>query len=146
MVRINSIEQARVNQVKPKFDTSLEETSFKELISQKRDQKTVDRLNSMLKGIKDQGKLLSEKRTVDNLMKYKKMVSEFMNEAVEYGLKLDKQGGFRRGGRSRILKIVSKVDEKLLEVTDAVIDDEKKGLNILKLVGEIEGLLLNIYA
>jgi len=145
-MKINRVDKSRVNNVKAKNNTYSEKVSFKELMSEKRDSKTVERLSQLLDDIKSQGKLLADKRTVDNLMKYKKMVKEFMDEAVEYGLKLDKRGGFRRGGRSRILKIVSQVDKKLLEVTDAVIKEEKKGLNILKLVGEVEGLLLNIYA
>lgn len=145
-MKINRVERARVDKVQKKEQSTSDKVSFKELISDKRDQKTVERLNGLLNDIKDQGKVLSEKRTIDNLMKYKKMVKEFMDEAVEHGLNLEKRGGFRRGGRSRILKLVSQVDKKLLEVTDAVIKDEKKGLNLLKLTGEIQGLLINIYA
>lgn len=145
-MKINRIEKTRVDKVQKKEQPTSDKVSFKELISDKRDQKTVERLNGLLNDIKDQGKVLSEKRTIDNLMKYKKMVKEFMDEAVEHGLNLEKRGGFRRGGRSRILKLVSQVDKKLLEVTDAVIKDEKKGLNLLKLTGEIQGLLINIYA
>ncbi|MTI46618.1 YaaR family protein [Sporosalibacterium faouarense] len=145
-MKINRIERSSIEKIKSKDQTVSDKVSFKELMSEKRDQKTVERLTGLLNDIKDQGKILSEKRTVDNLMKYKKMVKEFMDEAVDHGLNLEKRGGFRRGGRSRILKIVSQVDKKLMEVTDAVIKDEKKGLNILRLTGEIEGLLINIYA
>lgn len=145
-MKINRIEKSRVENVKNKKSEYADKVSFKELMSQKRDEKTITKLNQLLDDIKEQGKILNDKRTIDNLMKYKKMVKEFMDDAVEYGLNLEKHGGFRRGGRSRILKIVSQVDKKLLEVTDAVIKDEKKGLNMLKLVGEIEGLLINIYA
>ena len=43
-------------------------------------------------------------------------------------------------------KIIKKVDEKLLELADAVISKEQKGLKVLDLVGEIRGLLLDLYA
>lgn len=145
-MKVNRVERAKVEGVKQNKQTTSADISFRELMSDKRDSRAHERLSTMLEGIKDQGKVLSEKKTVDNLMKYKKMVKEFLNEAVEHGLNLEKRGGFRRGGRSRILKLVSQVDKKLLEVTDAVINDEKKGLNVLTLVGEIEGLLINIYA
>ena len=145
-MKVNRVERSKVENIKQNKTDTYSEVSFKELMSDKRESKAQERLNNMFEDIKEQGKVLSEKKTVDNLMKYKKMVKDFLNEAVEYGLKLEKRGGFRRGGRSRILKLISQVDKKLLEVTDAVINDEKKSLNILKLVGEIEGLLINIYA
>lgn len=145
-MKVNRVDRSTIEGIKQNKQATSSEVSFKELMSNQRDSKAQERLSSMLEGIKDQGKVLSEKRTVDNLMKYKKMVKELLNEAVDHGLNLEKRGGFRRGGRSRILKLISQVDKKLLEVTDAVINDEKKGLNLLKLVGEIEGLLINIYA
>ncbi len=145
-MKVNRVERSKVENIKQNKPETYSEVSFKELMSDRRDSKAQERLNNMFEDIKEQGKVLSEKKTVDNLMKYKKMVKDFLNEAVEYGLKLEKRGGFRRGGRSRILKLISQVDKKLLDVTDAVINDEKRGLNILKLVGEIEGLLINIYA
>ena len=145
-MKVNRVERSKVENIKQNKTDTYSEVSFKELMSDKRESKAQERLNNMFEDTKEQGKVLSEKKTVDNLMKYKKMVKDFLNEAVEYGLKLEKRGGFRRGGRSRILKLISQVDKKLLEVTDAVINDEKKSLNILKLVGEIEGLLINIYA
>ena len=45
-----------------------------------------------------------------------------------------------------MFKIVKVIDEKLLDLTDEIIAKEKKGLDILKCVGEIQGLLVNIYA
>lgn len=119
---------------------------FQEMMSEKRDKGQLDKLEEMLSKIDKKGKDLSEKQTIANLLDYKKMVKEFVADAVEYGLKLEKQGGFRRGGRSRVFKLVKKIDEKLLNLTDEVISKEKKGLDILKCVGEIQGMLINIYA
>lgn len=144
-MKINKVNRLNVNKVNNRT-AEKPSISFGALMSQKKDDKTLEKLNNLLKDVRKEGKLLADKRTIDNLLRYKKKVKEFMNEAVDYGLKLDRRGGFRPGRRSRVLSIVSKVDEKLLEVTDAIVDEEKKGLNILKLVGEIEGLMVNIYA
>lgn len=139
---------------RPSVDTKLsavtveakDKVIFQEMMSEKRDKGQLDKLEEMLSKIDKKGKDLSEKQTIANLLDYKKMVKEFVADAVEYGLKLEKQGGFRRGGRSRVFKLVKKVDEKLLNLTDEIISKEKKGLDILKCVGEIQGMLLNIYA
>ena len=112
-MKVNRVERSKVENIKQNKTDTYSEVSFKELMSDKRESKAQERLNNMFEDIKEQGKVLSEKKTVDNLMKYKKMVKDFLNEAVEYGLKLEKRGGFRRGGRSRILKLISQVDKKL---------------------------------
>jgi uncharacterized protein YaaR (DUF327 family) len=41
--------------------------------------------------------------------------------------------------------VVSAVDQKLLELTDIIIAQEESKIKILQKVGEIQGLLVNIY-
>ncbi|MEI2367959.1 YaaR family protein, partial [Niallia circulans] len=82
---------------------------------------------------------------VDDLRRYKKMVKDFMDEAVNNALKLEEQSGFNRRGRTKVYKIVKEVYKKLLELTNTLLDKEKNGLDILQSVGEIQGLLINIY-
>lgn len=121
------------------------EISFKEVMDKKTNDANLSRIHKMIAGINESGKKLANNRTIENLYDYKKKVKDFLDEAVESGLDLDKRGGFRRGGRTRILKIVSKVDDKLMDLTDEMIKGENRRLNLLRIVGEIEGMLLNIY-
>ncbi|EOD00830.1 YaaR family protein [Caldisalinibacter kiritimatiensis] len=144
-MKINKVQNVNVEKIKGKENIDTDSIMFTELLTKKRDKQTLEKLNKLIEDIRSLGKDLVEKRTVDNLLRYKKMIREFKKEAMEYSLRLEKQGGFRRGGRTKILKIVKKVDEKLIQLTDEVLSKEKKGLNILKLVGEIEGLLIDIY-
>ncbi|WP_416149590.1 YaaR family protein [Salipaludibacillus sp. HK11] len=120
--------------------------SFQEIMKHGRDNVQYERLGQLMQKIDDQGKTLSESRTVDELRKYKGLVKEFMDDAVKLGLSLEERKGFNRRGRTKVYKIVREVDRKLLDLTDAVIKDQKKGLDILNMVGEIRGLLVNIYA
>ncbi|KMK76043.1 YaaR family protein [Alkalihalobacillus pseudalcaliphilus] len=120
--------------------------SFSEVMSNKRDHAAEHRLRELMGKIEDQGKTLSESRTVEELRKYKQLIKEFVGEAVEHGLSLEEKRGFNRRGRTKIYKIVEQVDEKLLALTNAVLEKEKSGLDILDMVGEIKGLLINIYA
>lgn len=119
--------------------------SFLEILELKDDDRTKKHLEDLLQYVEEKGKKLSENRTVEALFEYKKMVKSFIEEAVEFGLKIDEKRGFSRGGRTRILKTVSAIDNKLLELTDVIMKQEEKNLNILKKVGEIKGLLVNIY-
>lgn len=120
--------------------------SFQEIMQQGRNSAGYENLGKLLHKIEDQGKVLSESRTVDELRKYKQLVKEFMDDAVKLGLNLEENRGFNRRGRTKVYKIVREVDSKLLALTDAVLNEQKKGLDILKMTGEIQGLLINVYA
>ena len=47
--------------------------------------------------------------------------------------------------RTKIYKIVKEVDKALIDLTNSVLDKEKNSLDILSRVGEIKGLLINMY-
>ncbi|MEH7342620.1 YaaR family protein [Bacillus sp. JJ1532] len=142
---VQKIGKAGLDKIQTKQNLPTESISFQEVISKNRQQVLYDKFNKMVQDIEDQGKTLSEKRTVDELRKYKKLVKSFLEEAVQNGLQLEEQRGFNRRGRTKIYKIVKEVDKKLIDLTNTVLDKEKKGLDILNMVGEIKGLLINIY-
>ena len=144
-MEVQKITNANLNRIKARDEVAKESVSFSEVMSKGRKQQNYERLTGMMKEIEGQGKQLAESRTIDNLRKYKKLVKDFMEEAVSNGLQLEEQRGFNRRGRTKVYKIVKEVDSKLIELTNAVLDKEKKGLDALSLVGEIHGLLINIY-
>jgi len=145
-MEVNKVNKATLNKTKAKQDVPMEKTTFSEVMAKRRQEWDEDKLNKLMQDIEDQGKVLAESRTVEDLRQYKTMVKQFMEDAVKYGLKLDERRGFNRRGRAKIYKIVSEVDKKLLNLTDAVLQKQKKTLDILDMVGEIKGLLVNIYA
>lgn len=145
-MEVNRIERANVNKVEKKKEVATASISFAEVMKKGRSDQFVDRLKQLLHDIDDQGKVLAETQTVEELRKYKQLVKDFMKEAVDNGLKLEERRGFNRRGRTKVYKIVKQVDQKLLELTDTVLKEQEKGLKILDLVGEIKGLLVNVYA
>ncbi|MDF1507822.1 YaaR family protein [Robertmurraya sp. DFI.2.37] len=144
-MEIQKVNKAGLDRVKAKNNVPAESVSFQEVMAKGRQQTVYDKLTKMVEEIEEQGKTLAESRTVDDLRKYKKMVKEFMEEAVQNGLQLEEQRGFNRRGRTKIYKIVKEVDKKLIDLANDVLNKEKNGLDILKQVGEIQGLLINIY-
>ena len=94
---------------------------------------------------KRQGELLAESQTVESLAEYKQLIKDFMKDAVDAALRLEDKRGFNRRGRAKIYKIVEQVDQKLLALTDQVISGEASRLSLLDQVGEIRGLLVNVY-
>jgi uncharacterized protein len=144
-MEVQKITKASVANVSRKEEKAMESVSFTEVMARKRNDVIFERLQQQVKGIEEQGKKLAESRTIEDLKKYKKLVKQFLDDAVKNGLQLEEQRGFSRGGRSRIYKIVKEVDKKLIDLTNAVLQKEQKGLDLLGLVGEIQGLIINIY-
>lgn len=144
-MEVQRVSRTSTDKIKSKDNLPAESISFQEVISKNRQQAVYEKLSKLVEEIEGQGKKLSEHRTVDDLRRYKKMVKDFMDEAVNNALKLEEQSGFNRRGRTKVYKIVKEVDKKLVELTNTLLDKEKNGLDILQSVGEIQGLLINIY-
>lgn len=140
--RVNKVSTSRTER---KEETAKASVAFTDVIASKRQNAALDKMNGMMKDIETQGEKLAEHRTIDDLRKYKKMVKEFMEEAVNSGLQLEEQRGFNRRGRTKVYKIVKEVDSRLTQLANDVINKEKSQLDILGKVGEIQGLLINIY-
>ncbi|MFV2046276.1 YaaR family protein [Metabacillus sp. YM-086] len=142
---VQKVGRATLNNIEKKQQVATESVSFTEVMANKRGNALYERFATLAKDIEDQGKVLSESRTVEDLKKYKKLVKTFLEEAVNNALQLENQRGFNRRGRTKIYKIVKEVDSKLIDLTNEVLNKQQKGLNILNMVGEVQGLLINIY-
>lgn len=144
-MEVQRVGKTDVNRIRKKEEVAAGSVSFTEVMEKKRENLVHEKMMRLMEDIEDQGKTLADSRTIEDLKKYKKLVKEFMEDAINNGLQLEQQRGFNRRGRTKVYKIVKEVDSKLIQLTNAVLDKEKKGLEILNLVGEIKGLLINIY-
>lgn len=145
-MEVNKINRTTIDKTKAKQETATAKTSFTEVMAGKRTDLVMEKLQKMMVDIEEQGNVLADSQTVDDLRRYKKLVREFLDESVKNALAIEERRGFNRRGRTKIYKIVTEVDKKLVELTDAVIEKQEKGLRILDLIGEIKGLLVNVYA
>src|SRR5213080_1898939 len=144
-MEVQRVNKASVTKVGVKEETAQSSIAFNTIMDKKRADVTFERLNQKMQEIESQGNKLADSRTVENLRKYKKLVKDFMDDAVKNGLELQEKRGFSHRGSSKIYKLVKEVDKKLIDLTNTVLDKEQKGLDILGLVGEIKGMLINIY-
>jgi uncharacterized protein len=144
------MEVQRINQTSVinrglKEAASKDSISFNAVLGKKKADVVQDSLNRKMQEIESYGDKLVESRTVENLRKYKKSIKDFMNYAVKNGLDAKSQSGFNKWGSSKIYKLVKQVDSKLIDITNTVLDKEKKSIDILGLVGEVKGMLINFY-
>lgn len=144
-MEVQRINQPSISKVDVKESTQKDSISFNSVIEQKRAQQSLDSMNQKMQEIDSYGNKLAESRTVENLRKYKKLVKDFIQDAVKNGLDLQNQRGFSNRGSAKVYRLVKEVDKKLIDLTNTVLDKEQKGIDILGAVGEIKGLLINIY-
>lgn len=127
-----------------KRQTPVNHQSFQQLVQSQTGELKTQELAQMIKQITEQGDKLSRYRSFRELVKFKRMVKRFLEKATSEGYLLEKKHSFGLQG-SRQLSTIKRIDEKLLQLTEDLMDEEKKNIDILGLIGEIKGLLINIY-
>lgn len=119
---------------------------FSEVMAVTEESNERSQLDELFDDIKKKGRELSQKKEIEVLVAYKEMVKDFVGEAVTFGLKIMERRGYGRAGRSKVMRMVSMIDEKMINLTEDLLKQEASGLKLLTKIGEIEGLLLNLYA
>ncbi|MBU1753845.1 YaaR family protein [bacterium] len=106
-------------------------------------------LNILLSRISDQSKILLESPIYDNLVKYKDMVKEFMQEVVSelYVLKkhTTSQSTVQKTGQKNMYFSIEKVNENLIALTEDVLRKQSKSLVLASRLNLIHGLLMDMY-
>lgn len=104
-----------------------------------------ERLNTMMQEITQQGNRISKKMDIRDMRKYRTLIKGFLNEIVNRSHKFSRENFLDRRGRHRVYGIIRRVDETLDELAQELVKDEKDHIAILSKIGEIRGLLLDIF-
>lgn len=120
-------------------------SSFSSFMQEKKDTERREELDKMMKKIKEKGVELVDSKNLDLLLDYKRSVKEFVSSAVNFAFEIVDRKGHSRLGRTKILKIVSQIDDELVRLTEEFLEEEKSKLNLLNKIGQLCGLLTNIY-
>lgn len=94
--------------------------------------------------IDKQGKHLSAHIDISELKTYKKLVMEFLDEAVRGSSRFSKESFLDRRGRHRVFATVKTINEKLEQLTKEVLKSEHDNLQILGRIEDIRGLVLDL--
>jgi uncharacterized protein len=144
-MKINQDWQMSLNNRDKQAVKTKEGSNFGQVFSKNQQKLHIEQLNKLISEIEVAGQRLNKSRTFKDLVSYKNMVKNFVHEAVEFGLEIKQSFNWGTNGDSRTLKIIEKIDKDLLEVTKKLIDTEKNAIDILGKIGEIKGLLVDLY-
>ncbi|AXI00707.1 DUF327 family protein [Sporosarcina sp. PTS2304] len=104
-----------------------------------------EQITRLFGDISTAGDRLARSRNLRDMAKYKMLIKRFLKEAVESGIELKQSHTWNQFGDGRRLKIVRTIDEKLIALTEALLDEEETSIDLLAKIGEIKGLLINLY-
>lgn len=144
--------EIKVNQVTPATqteqvrNTQATDGSFKFMLASHVEEAELQtRLNALMEEITMQGERLSKRRDVKDMKHYRGLIKEFLNEVVTRSHAFSRENFLDRRGRHRVYGIIRLIDENLDELARELMKDEKDNLAILGKIGEIRGLLLDIF-
>lgn len=103
------------------------------------------RLTTLMEEITMQGDKLAKKRDIKDMKRYRGLIKDFMNEIINRSHAFSRENFLDRKGRHRVYGIIRLVDENLDELAKELMKDEQDHLSILSKIGEIRGLLLDIF-
>ena len=103
------------------------------------------RLSTLMEEITMQGDRLAKKRDIRDMKKYRGLIKDFMNEVINRSHQFSRENFLDRRGRHRVYGIIRLVDQTLDDLAQELVKDEKDNLAILAKIGEIRGLLLDLF-
>lgn len=143
-IRVNQIQQP--TPVEQPKETAPTDGTFKFMLASNIEESELQaRLNTLMEEITMQGEKLAKKRDVKDMKHYRGLVKDFLNEVVTHSHAFSRENFLDRRGRHRVYGIIRLVDENLDQLAQELMKDEKDNLAILGKIGEIRGLLLDIF-
>ncbi len=115
------------------------------LVSRIEEQDLQTALTGMMEEITRQGDKLAKRRDIKDMKRYRALIKDFMNEIVNRSHAFSRENFLDRKGRHRVYGIIRLIDQNLDELAQELVKDEKDNLAILSKIGEIRGLLLDIF-
>lgn len=119
-------------------------TPFRSFVQVQKQDGQGELFQAMMVEVDEQGKRLSKSRTVRDLQLYKRLIRNFLQKAISYGLELSESRSWFDPNQPLQI-IVKQVDERLITLTDEVLKAGSEPIRILSTLDEIKGLLINLY-
>ena len=143
-IKVNQGQQAR--QIEQPQQPQETDGTFKfTLVSRIEEQDLQNALTGMMEEITRQGEKLAKHRDIKDMKRYRALIKDFLNEVVNRSHAFSRENILDREGRHRVYGIIRLVDENLDQLAQELVKDEQDNLAILNKIGEIRGLLLDIF-
>ncbi|MBR6257113.1 MAG: YaaR family protein [Lachnospiraceae bacterium] len=146
---MDPIQIARINQTMPTeaaAPVEARDDSFKFILASNINESELqEKLTSLMSEITQQGERLSKRKDIRDMKRYRGLIKEFLNEVVNRSHEFSRENFLDKRGRHRVYGIVRLVDENLDALAQELVKDESDNMEVLAKIGEIRGLLLDLF-
>ena len=143
-IKVNQVQTPQP--VEPQKQVTQTDANFKFMLASHISEADLQmRLNTLMEDITMQGNKLSKRMDVRDMKKYRSLIKEFMNEIINHSHEFSRENFLDRKGRHRVYGIIKLVNETLDQLAAELVKDEKDHITILSKIGEIKGLLMDIF-
>ena len=115
------------------------------LVSNIAEQELQKKIGGLMSQIDEQGTKISKKKDIRDMRRYRELIKELLNEVIYRSHEFSRENFLDRRGRHRVYGIIRLVDKNLDELAEELMKDEQDNISILSKIGEIQGLLLDIF-
>lgn len=150
MIKINNLNSRTIDQIAKNEIADAEvlqnnELVFKSTLSKEKDSAYLEHVKDLISQIEAQGEKLGKKADMGEMQKYREMITKLLNETVSNGFAFEKEGKLGMNGRSKIFATIKRINKKLDDMTQKLLDDQQKNINLLDDIDDIRGLLVDMY-
>ncbi|MCR5249535.1 MAG: YaaR family protein [Lachnospiraceae bacterium] len=143
-IRINQIQQPQPTEAAAPVEQR--DDSFRFILSSSiQETELQEKLASLMGEITATGERIGKKKDIRDMKKYRGLIKEFLNEVVNRSHQFSRENFLDKRGRHRVYGIVRLVDENLDMLAQELMKEEKDNVEILAKIGEIRGLLLDLF-
>lgn len=115
---------------------------FSQSFNSQREKKSEEQLKEMFDNIKKRGNRLAVTKCYSDVHAYKKLIKDYLLSVYNYMFNVKKDISF---WQTQYYITVESIDEKLEQLTEMLIQEQRENLNIANTIDEIAGLMVDIY-
>jgi uncharacterized protein YaaR (DUF327 family) len=102
-------------------------------------------LSQFLTQLEDQGKKLSQSMSSKDLIKFKSMIKTFLQSTFGQSRQMQEESSWDFRGQPRVMARVSNINRALEELGEQVLSTQAEPMEILNKIGEIKGLIIDLF-
>ncbi|HHW62200.1 MAG TPA: YaaR family protein [Syntrophomonadaceae bacterium] len=119
------------------------EASFDQELVYRQNVHTQGRMQEILLAIDHLGEQMSRSLTIQDLMRYRKLVKDFLKEASRQIYDIERRRGRVRGGRT-VLVTIHTIDQEMEALVQDFLQQRREPFEVLETLDKIRGMLVDL--
>ncbi|MDD5016661.1 MAG: YaaR family protein [Eubacteriales bacterium] len=122
-----------------------QENMFRRQIRNSNEEQHEKYISELQDRIIDQGEIIKKKADIKELQQYRQLITELLDDVVSNSYTCYRSNSFDTRGKHKIFVVIRNINEKLDQLTNEILTEQKDNLKLLETVDEIKGLLVDLF-